>query len=187
MMVKIKKKTSKKKIIKIAAARKLKPLKPAGKREVVLILDFGSQYTQLIARRVRENRVFSIIAPYNIKAQEIAAIAPKGLILSGGPASVYEKKSPLPDAGILKLGIPILGVCYGMQAITLMLGGKVKVAPRREYGKAELFIDDTSDLFYRLPGNITCWASHGDQAIRLPAGVRSIADTLNSNPSPTSS
>src|SRR3989338_263157 len=178
----IKKKYGRKNINK-ARLVKLKPEKPAGKREVVLILDFGSQYTQLIARRVRENRVFSQIVPYSIKAQDIAAIAPKGIILSGGPASVYEKKSPLPDPGILKLGIPILGVCYGMQAITLMLGGKVKVSPRREYGKAELFIDDSSDLFYRLPGNITCWASHGDQAIKMPAGFRSIAHSLNTTAS----
>ena len=160
-------------------ARKQKPTKLLKKREVVLILDFGSQYTQLIARRVRENRVFSQIAPYNIKAAEISEIAPRGIILSGGPASVYEKKSPLPDENIFKSGIPILGICYGMQAIATMFAGKVKIAPRREYGKAELFIDDTSDLFYRLPGNITCWMSHQDKVIKLPKGFRSIAHTLN--------
>lgn len=148
-------------------------------REVVLILDFGSQYTQLIARRVRENHVFSQIVPYNISAEEISAIAPKGLILSGGPSSVYEKASPTPSAGIFKLNIPILGICYGLQSIAQLLGGKVKFSNEREYGKAELFIDDNSDLFYRLPGNLTCWMSHGDLITKLPDGFKSIAHTLN--------
>ncbi|TAN62545.1 glutamine-hydrolyzing GMP synthase [bacterium] len=162
------------------AAIKFKPApKAAGKREVVLILDFGSQYTQLIARRVRENRVYSRIVPYTISAAEISEIAPKGLILSGGPASVYEKKSPLPDAGILKLGIPVLGICYGMQAIAQLLGGKVKFTQDREFGKTELFIDDTSDLFNRMPGNLTCWMSHGDHIAKIPPGFKGIAHTLN--------
>ena len=104
-------------------------------RQTILILDFGSQYTQLIARRVRENKVFSKIIPYNTSAKEIAAIMPKCLILSGGPASVVDKKSPLPDKGIFKLGVPILGICYGMQVITEMLGGKVKHTAEREYGR----------------------------------------------------
>ncbi|MDD4953758.1 MAG: glutamine-hydrolyzing GMP synthase [Candidatus Omnitrophica bacterium] len=148
-------------------------------RQTILILDFGSQYTQLIARRVRENRVFSRIIPYNTPAKEIAAMMPKGLILSGGPASVVAKKSPLPDAGIFKLGIPILGVCYGMQAIAEMLGGKVKHTKGREYGKIELFIDDNRDLFSQVPGNFTCWASHGDYITKLPAGFSVYAHTLN--------
>ncbi len=148
-------------------------------REVVLILDFGSQYTQLIARRVRENHVYSQIVPYNISAEEILAIAPKGLILSGGPSSVYEKASPAPSAGIFKLNIPILGICYGLQSIAKLLGGKVKFSNEREYGKAELFIDDNSDIFYRLPGNLTCWMSHGDLITKLPEGFKSIAHTLN--------
>jgi len=136
----------------------------------VLILDFGSQYTQLIARRVRENKVFSKIVPYNISAKEIAELAPKGLILSGGPASVTDKKSPHPDKGIFKLGIPILGICYGMQVITEMLGGKVKQTKGREYGKAELFVDDNRNLFSHVPGNFTCWESHGDYVKKLPPG-----------------
>ena len=136
----------------------------------VLILDFGSQYTQLIARRVRENKVFSKIVPYNIPAKEIAELAPKGLILSGGPASVTDKKSPHPDKGIFKLGIPILGICYGMQIITEMLGGKVKQTKGREYGKAELFVDDNRNLFSHVPGNFTCWESHGDYVKKLPPG-----------------
>lgn len=162
------------------SSSKFKPApKATGKREAVLILDFGSQYTQLIARRVRENRVYSRIVPYTISAEEISEISPKGLILSGGPASVYEKKSPMPDAAILKLGIPILGICYGMQAIAQLLGGKVKFTQDREFGKTELFIDDTADIFNRMPGNLTCWMSHGDHIAKIPAGFKGIAHTLN--------
>src|SRR4030042_1955433 len=136
-------------------------------KQTIYILDFGSQYTQLIARRVRENKVFSKIIPYNTPAKEIAALNPKGLILSGGPASVTAKKSPLPDKGIFKLGVPILGICYGMQVIAEMFGGKVKHTKDREYGKAELFIDDNRDIFSQLPGNITSWMSHGDEVVKL--------------------
>ncbi len=148
-------------------------------RQTILILDFGSQYTQLIARRVRENKVFSRIIPYNTPAKEIAALAPKGIILSGGPASVKEKKSPVPDKGIFKLGIPILGICYGMQVMAEMLGGKVKHTKEREFGKTELFIDDNADLFTRLPGNFTCWASHGDHVTKMPPGFHTSAHTMN--------
>ncbi|MDD5561220.1 MAG: glutamine-hydrolyzing GMP synthase [Candidatus Omnitrophica bacterium] len=148
-------------------------------RQTILILDFGSQYTQLIARRVRENKVFSKIIPYNTPAKEIAALNPKGLILSGGPASVVDKKSPYPDRKIFKLGIPVLGVCYGMQVICEMLGGKVKHTREREYGKTELFIDDNRDLFSHMPGNFTCWASHGDYVTKVPAGFHTIAHTAN--------
>ena len=154
-------------------------IKPAGKRELVLIFDFGSQYTQLIARRVRENHVYSQIVPYNISVKEISEISPKGIILSGGPSSVYQNKSPLPDKDIFKLGIPILGVCYGLQATTHLLGGKVKFSQEREYGKTELFIDDNSTLFNHLPGNLTCWMSHGDCITKLPQGFKTIAHTLN--------
>ncbi|MFA5319902.1 MAG: glutamine-hydrolyzing GMP synthase [Candidatus Omnitrophota bacterium] len=149
-------------------------------RQTVLILDFGSQYTQLIARRVRENKVFSRIIPYNTPAAEIAAMAPKGLILSGSPSSVTEGKGHYPDKGIFKLGIPILGICYGMQVITEMLGGKVKSGKEREFGNTELFIDDNSDLFNHLPGNLTCWASHGDLVRKLPEGFRALAHSMNS-------
>jgi len=148
-------------------------------KQNILILDFGSQYTQLIARRVRENKVFSRIIPFNTPAKEIAAMQPKGLILSGGPASVVEKKSPYPDKGIFKLGIPILGICYGMQAIAEMQGGRVKHTKGREYGKAELFIDNNRDLFSHLPGNFTCWASHGDFVTKLPPGFIVSAHTMN--------
>jgi len=148
-------------------------------RQTILILDFGSQYTQLIARRVRENKVFSKIIPYNTPAKEIAKLAPKGLIFSGGPASVVEKRGPHPDKGIFKLGIPILGICYGMQVFSEMLGGRVKHTKEREFGKVELFIDNNRDLFSHLPGNFTCWASHGDYVIKLPPGFSVIGHTLN--------
>jgi len=148
-------------------------------RQTILILDFGSQYTQLIARRVREHKVFSKIIPYNTPAKEIAALNPKGLILSGGPASVINKKSPYPDKGIFKLGIPVLGICYGMQVICEMLGGRVKHTREREYGKVELFIDDNRDLFSHMPGNFTCWASHGDYVTKMPAGFHTSSHTAN--------
>jgi GMP synthase (glutamine-hydrolysing) len=148
-------------------------------RQTILILDFGSQYTQLIARRVRENKVFSKIIPYNTPAKDIAAMQPKGLILSGGPASVIAKKSPYPDKGIFKLGIPILGICYGMQVIAEMLGGRVKHTTKAEYGKVELFVDDNRGLLSHIPGNFTCWASHGDYVTKLPLGFSIYAHTLN--------
>lgn len=148
-------------------------------KQTVLILDFGSQYTQLIARRVRENRVFSKILPFNTPAEKIAELAPKGIILSGGPASVTKKKSPCPDKGIFKLKIPILGICYGMQVISEMLGGKVRRTQEREFGKVELFTDDNRDLFWHLPGNFTCWASHGDLLKKPPQGFNVSAHTLN--------
>ncbi|MCM8795417.1 MAG: glutamine-hydrolyzing GMP synthase [Candidatus Omnitrophica bacterium] len=148
-------------------------------RQTIIILDFGSQYTQLIARRVRENKVFSKILPYNTPAKEIAALSPKGLILSGGPASITKKESPRPDKRIFELGVPILGICYGMQIIARELGGRVRHTSRREYGKTELFIDDNRDLFSHLPGNFTCWASHGDYVQKLPRGFTLSAHTLN--------
>ena len=152
---------------------------PVAHQNSILILDFGSQYTQLIARRIRENKVYSTIVPYNISTEQIKKIAPKGLILSGGPASVYDEHSPKCEKGIFKLGIPILGICYGQQLIGQFFGGRVKRTKEREYGRAELFIDDHSDFFNGLPGNITCWMSHGDYVAKLPKGFVSIAHTLN--------
>lgn len=149
------------------------------RREIILVLDFGSQYTQLIARRVRENKVFSRIVPYDISPKEIKSQPVKGIILSGGPASVYDKKSPFPNKKIFKLGIPILGICYGMQVIAKEFGGRVKHAKTREYGKAELFIDNLQTLFYQLPGNITCWMSHGDYVSKPPPGFKTDSHTLN--------
>lgn len=151
----------------------------AAQKNSVLILDFGSQYTQLIARRIRENKVYSIIVPHNISAEQIKKLSPKGLILSGGPASVYDEKSPKCDKNIFKLGIPLLGICYGQQLIAQYFGGRVKRSREREYGRAELFIDNHSDFFSGLPGNITCWMSHGDRVTVLPKGFTAIAHTLN--------
>ena len=148
-------------------------------KDLILILDFGSQYTQLIARRVRECRVYSRIVPYNISAKEIKDINPKGLILSGGPASVADKKSPKISNKIFKLNIPILGICYGMQLIAQSFSGRVKHTKDREFGRAELFIDDHKDIFTSLPGNLTCWMSHGDYVSKLPKGFVVLAHTLN--------
>jgi GMP synthase (glutamine-hydrolysing) len=145
----------------------------------ILILDFGSQYTQLIARRIRENKVYSTIVPHNISVEQIKKIGPRGLILSGGPASVYDEKAPKCDKNIFKLGLPILGICYGQQLIGQFFGGRVKRTKEREYGRAELFIDDHSDFFNGLSGNITCWMSHGDYVSVLPKGFTPIAHTLN--------
>lgn len=167
--------------IKLRSQAKIIPMeiKKQRNRDIILILDFGSQYTQLIARRVRESKVFSQIVPFNITPEKIKEIYPKGIILSGGPLSVYEKDAPMPNPDIFKLGIPILGVCYGMQVITHMLGGKVGKAKAREYGKAELFIDSNKDLFSNLSTNLTCWMSHGDEITAPPAGFVKIAHTLN--------
>ncbi len=147
--------------------------------EVILVLDFGSQYNQLIARRVRENKVFSMIVSHDITAEEIRKLNPKGLILSGGPASIYGVRAPKPKKEIFEMGIPVLGICYGMQAMAHMLGGKVTKANKREYGHAELLIDDSGDLFEGLDNKIISWMSHGDFVSRLPAGFKKIAHTDN--------
>lgn len=147
----------------------------------ILVLDFGSQYTQLIARRIRENHVYSEILPYNVSLERIKEFAPKGIILSGGPSSVYDKNAPIPDQAIFDLHIPILGICYGMQLMAYMLkGGKVGKAHRREYGKAEIKVDDTLDLFKGLPEKSIVWMSHGDRIEKYPSGFVSIAHTENS-------
>lgn len=140
--------------------------------ELILILDFGSQYTQLIARRVRECGVYSEIHPFNIPIDRIRSLNPKGIILSGGPASVYADKAPIPDKAIFDLGSPVLGICYGLQLIAYQLGGEVDKAAEREYGKVLLTIDDASDLFSGLDGPTTVWMSHGDHLTHLPDGFR---------------
>ncbi|NLE65672.1 MAG: glutamine-hydrolyzing GMP synthase [Elusimicrobia bacterium] len=150
-------------------------------RDVILVLDFGSQYTQLIARRIRECKVFSQIVPFNITPEKIREMGAKGLILSGGPMSVYDQNAPHPDKEIFKMGLPILGVCYGMQVITQMFGGKVNKCKGREYGRAELFVDSNRDMFANLPTNLTVWMSHGDELIKLPSGFDKIAHTLNNS------
>ena len=132
-------------------------------RQTIAILDFGSQYGQLIARRVREHNVYSRICRADIKADDLAALPVKGLILSGGPASVYEKNAPKCDPKIFDLGVPILGICYGMQLGCQTLGATIVPAKKREYGRTNLAILDKTDLFANLPDSITAWASHGDQ------------------------
>ncbi|MEE9288412.1 MAG: gamma-glutamyl-gamma-aminobutyrate hydrolase family protein, partial [Bacteroidota bacterium] len=115
--------------------------------ELILVLDYGSQYTQLIARRVRECGVYSEIHPFAIPLSTLRALSPKGIILSGGPSSVYQQGAPLSDPSVFEAGVPILGICYGLQLIAHQLGGEVDRSARREYGKAHLLVDDTSDLF----------------------------------------
>ncbi len=148
--------------------------------ENVLVLDFGSQYTQLIARRIRENNVYSEILPYNVHLDSIKAFSPKGIILSGGPSSIYEKGAPFPDKGIFELGIPIMGICYGMQLMAYTFGGKVAKSNKREYGRTVLKIDDRKDIFKGVPQNKVVWMSHGDRILRQPSGFEPIAHTDNS-------
>ncbi|WP_457634650.1 glutamine-hydrolyzing GMP synthase [Persephonella sp.] len=145
----------------------------------IVILDFGSQYTQLIARRIRELHIYSEILPYNATIDEIKKHKPKGIILSGGPASVYHPDAPKPDERIFDLNVPILGICYGLQLLTQHFGGEVVKAERHEYGRAELEILDHEDLFYGLPNEIHVWMSHGDRVTKLPEGFEPIARTYN--------
>jgi GMP synthase (glutamine-hydrolysing) len=146
-------------------------------KDTILIIDYGSQYTQLIARRIRELKVFSVIEPCSITFDKINKISPKGIILSGGPHSVYEKNAPSFKKEILSLGKPVLGICYGMQILVKTLNGKVKESPRREYGKAQMYIDNHQDLFFSLPAKIISWMSHTDQAVKLPLGFLGLAHT----------
>jgi len=149
----------------------------------VIILDFGSQYTQLIARRVRELKVYSEIHPCTIDLETIRSLKPGGLILSGGPASVYEKDAPSIDPGVFELGVPVLGICYGMQLMTHLLGGQVAAWTHREYGPARLYIDEAGDLFAELGGqdrSIGVWMSHGDRIQTLPPSFTAVAHSQNS-------
>jgi GMP synthase (glutamine-hydrolysing) len=148
----------------------------------ILILDFGSQYTQLIARRVREAKVYCEIHPFNMTLEAIQGFSPKGIILSGGPASIYDDGAPFADGRILELNIPILGICYGMQYLTHILGGDVGRSGDREYGHATLAIEDSSDLFHGLGKEEarTVWMSHGDRIDRMPEGFSVLARSKNS-------
>jgi GMP synthase (glutamine-hydrolysing) len=148
-------------------------------KEAVLVLDFGSQYTQLIARRIRELGVYSEIHPYNISIDHIRRLNPIGIILSGGPSSVYDKGAPRSTKEIYDLGVPVLGICYGLQLIADQLGGKVDLAARREYGQALLHIDHGEDLLAGLDGSTTVWMSHGDALSEIPEGFEPIAHTEN--------
>ncbi len=147
--------------------------------ESILILDFGSQFTQLIARRVRELNVYCEIHPFNVPFEKITGFAPKGIILSGGPSSVYADDAPIPDKRIYELGLPVLGICYGLQLIAYQNGGEVNKAPRREFGRAQLLMDDHSDIFKHLGAQTEVWMSHGDEVTTMPAGFEKIAHSEN--------
>jgi len=153
---------------------------PSRPRQKILILDFGAQYNQLIARRVREARVYSEVVPFTITPEEVKKIDPMGMIFSGGPSSVRLKVSPFPDKGLFELGIPILGICYGMQLLGRMLGGRVSGTRKKEFGKTELKVDESYPLFKGLNPNLICWMSHGDKVTRLPPGFQKYAHTFNS-------
>jgi GMP synthase (glutamine-hydrolysing) len=146
---------------------------------MILIIDFGSQYNQLIARRVREQHVYCQIEPPGIGLDAVKALNPDGIILSGGPASVYEKNSPKTDKAIFDLGIPVLGICYGMHFMMAALGGSVRGTGKREYGFAQLEIKNPAGFFEGIPSQSICWMSHGDSIQKLPAGFKIAASTVN--------
>jgi GMP synthase (glutamine-hydrolysing) len=150
-----------------------------GRSPAIVILDFGSQYSELIARRVRETEVYSLVLGYTTTAQQLAQLAPKGIIISGGPSSVYEDGAPRCDPALWDLGIPVLGVCYGMQLMVQQLGGSVVAAGRAEYGKAPLYLDDPTDLLTNVAEGSTMWMSHGDSVQSLPDGFVRLAHTDN--------
>ncbi len=147
--------------------------------ENILVLDFGSQYTQLIARRVRELGVYSEIKPFNSSIDEIKALSPNAIILSGGPSSVWDEDSPKIDSEILSLGVPVLGICYGMQIIVQSLGGKVEKSDKREYGPATINTSKTDDLFSEIPGSTDVWMSHSDKVLEIPEDFIPVASTDN--------
>jgi len=146
---------------------------------MIIIIDFGSQYNQLIARRVRECHIYCQILSPDTDIDYVRSLKPEGIILSGGPASIYEKQSPKIDKAIFDLGIPVLGICYGMQFMIHSLGGTVKKAKKREYGFAELKIKTQKDLFKHVDKTTKCWMSHGDSTVKLPAGFKITASTEN--------
>ena len=149
------------------------------KTDSIAVLDFGSQYSQLIARRIRECNVFSEVLPFSITAEELKEKKPDGVILSGGPASVYGEDAPKCDPAIFSLGVPVLGICYGLQLMTHTLGGKVAPSEEREYGKAELIVDKGNPLFKGLEKSFIVWMSHGDKVLSLPEGFTGVARTEN--------
>ncbi|MFA4844922.1 MAG: glutamine-hydrolyzing GMP synthase, partial [Candidatus Margulisiibacteriota bacterium] len=149
------------------------------KHDLIVVLDFGAQYSMLIARRVRECNVYCEVLPHDVSVAELKRRQVKGVILSGGPGSVYEPDAPKADPELWRSGIPILGICYGLQLMAKELGGEVKPGKKREYGKADLQIDDQSNLFAGLPKQIPCWMSHGDTVASLPPGFKQLAHTDN--------
>jgi len=152
-----------------------------GAHSKIIILDFGSQYTQVIARRIRECQVYSEIVRFNVTGSEIAELKPNGIILSGGPASVYDERAPQIDPQIFSLGVPILGICYGMQLMAHHLGGQVEFSARREYGAGLLQVTNGSALFEGIGPQLDIWSSHGDKVTTLPDGFRAAARSENSN------
>jgi len=150
-------------------------------KEWIAILDFGSQYTQLIARRIREAKVYSEIMPYNDSLERMRATPPKGIILSGGPSSVYEDMAPMCNKRIFNMGIPVLGICYGAQCITQIFGGKVTTASQAEYGRIEVDIDNQEDIFFNFPNRTICWMSHQDLIKDIPADFKIIASSKNTS------
>jgi GMP synthase (glutamine-hydrolysing) len=155
-------------------------LAPSRQNQSIVVLDFGAQYSQLIARRIREQQVFSIVLPFNATLDEIRAYSPAGIVLSGGPSSVYDTNAPHADKRVFDLDIPVLGICYGLQFMVYALGGKVRSAAKREYGHAQVEIQHAaSQLFRALPSSLSVWMSHGDEAEELPAGFRLTARTPN--------
>ena len=145
----------------------------------VVILDFGSQYTQLIARRIRECQVYSQIVPYNTSAAKIRALNPSGIILGGSPCSVYSKGAPKPDLGLFELGVPVLGICYGVQLMAHYLGGNVEHSTHREYGAGQLQLKVECDLFHGFGQSLDIWNSHGDKVTKMPRGFRAVGITDN--------
>jgi GMP synthase (glutamine-hydrolysing) len=143
----------------------------------IVVLDFGAQYSQLIARRVREQNVYSVVLPCNSSIEQIRKQNPVGIILSGGPSSVYDKDAPVADPQAFELGVPVLGICYGLQFMAHALGGKVRAAKHREYGHAQVERIGESELFRDLPSTLEVWMSHGDEALELPPGFKLIAKT----------
>ncbi len=146
-------------------------------REMIVVLDFGGQYNQLIARRVRECNVYCEVHPYNLSLEALKTLNPKGIIFTGGPNSVYGEDSPLCDMAVFELGVPILGICYGSQLMAHMLGGKVATAPVSEYGKTEVDVNTDSVLFQNVSGKTICWMSHTDYIEKAPADFNIIAHT----------
>ena len=149
------------------------------KHNLVVILDFGAQYAMLIARRIRECNVYCEILPHNTSVEELKKRKAKGIIISGGPASVYDKNAPQADPRLWKSGIPLLGICYGTQLMAKAFGGGVKPERKREYGRTELLIDDETNLFAGLDRQIACWMSHGDSVVKLPKDFKVLAHTKN--------
>jgi GMP synthase (glutamine-hydrolysing) len=145
----------------------------------IVVLDFGAQYSQLIARRIREQNVFSVVLPCNATLEEVRSYSPVGIILSGGPSSVYDTDAPVADQRVFALGLPVLGICYGLQFMVHSLGGKVRPADKREYGHAKVEVQEGSLLFVGLPKVMAVWMSHGDEAVELPAGFSLVAKSAS--------